>query len=633
MYPHVLSLLSHTLLRPPPFTALSDSVISSLLQVLIWANRRTLEMQTVEDHSRAPSSRCGCLRISFQYPMPSIIDLPRIDFVDGVVSPMTLFSLPIRPLRVRASSFSIGHLHNHAYSGGSRQPLHFEVTQNPCQLWFAKVVFALCAKSQSLDSLLGYLRGRVTPPIAFEVIKRFHNPESALKFFEFSRVKLSLIHSLGTYNYLLRSLCEMGLHEAADWVFECMKSDGHPSNSYIVGFLVGTFAEAGKFDAAKKFLSVNRDGANSFVYNKYLSILVWQNRVDEAVSFFREYMGPQSSLDTCTFNILIRGLCRARQNDLAFQLFEDMGEFGCSPDIITYNSLIDGLCRSNEVDRAHGLLKEVLSRDDFSPDVITYTSMISGYCKLGKMEAASLLFSEMTTSGIKPTMLTFNILIDGFGKVDDMGSALVMLEKMLFLGCDPDVVTYSSLIDGYCRHGQVDEGLKVWQEMNRRNVSPNEYTFAILINALCKENRLNEGREFIMQLEWRNVVPQPFMYNPVIDGFCKAGKVDVANAIVSEMEQRKCKPDKITFTILIIGHCMKGRMSEAIGIFSRMLAVRCAPDTITINSFASCLLKAGMASEALQIKKLVGLDNISQCVSSSRKSFSTPTNMEIQVAV
>ncbi|GAB2291611.1 hypothetical protein Dimus_025866 [Dionaea muscipula] len=557
----------------------------------------------------------------------------KIEFVDGVVSPMTFFSLPIRPLRVRASNFAVAHLHHHLYSGGPRLHMHPDVTQNPCELWFAKVVSTLCVHSQSLDSFTGYLSGRVTPSVAFQVIRRFDNPKLALKFFEFSQAKLTLIHSSGTYNYLLRSLCEMGLHEAAYWVFECMRNDGHSPDTYLMGFLVGSFAEAGKLEAVKRLLTANRDGANSFVYNKVLSILVRKSRVDEALSFFREYMGSQSSLDTCTFNILIRGLCRAGQIDMAFQIFEAMADFRCLPDIITYNSLIDGFCRSNEVDRAHGLLKELLSGNDVSADVVTYTSIISGYCKLGKMDAASLLFTEMTTRGIRPTMITLNILIDGFGKIGDMDSALAMYDKMLLLGCAADVVTYSSLIDGYCRHGQVDEGLKVWQEMNRRNVSPNKYTFAILINALCKENRLNEACEFLVQLKWKNVIPQPFMYNPVIDGLCKAGKVDEANSVVAEMERMKCDPDKITFTILIIGHCMKGRILEAISIFNRMLTVRCAPDTITVNSFVSCLLKAGMASEALQIKKQVALDNINQSSSTYGTSISSQRNVGIPIAV
>ncbi|GAB4838044.1 hypothetical protein Ancab_027572 [Ancistrocladus abbreviatus] len=556
----------------------------------------------------------------------------RFESIDGVAaSPMILFSLSIRSSRVRASKVAITYLHNQPYIGGSRPQVHYndrrEVIQNSSELWFVKVVCTLCAEPHSLDEWSDYLSKGLTPLIAFEVINRLNNPKLALKFFEFSRVGLKLNHTVGTYNYLLRSLCGMALYEEVNWVFDCMKSDGHLPDPWIMGVLVSSFADVGKLDTARKLLSqasFDGRGPNSFVYNKLLNTLVRQNRVAEAVGLFREQMALQSCLDTCTINILIRGLCRAGEVDHAFQFFKDMSSFGCFPDAITYNTLIDGYYRVNEIDRGFELFNELRSRDDISPDVVTYTTVILACCKLGKMDAAFSLYNDMISAGVRPTSVTFNVLINGFGKVGDMASALTMYEKLLFIGCAPDVVTFSSLIDGYCRLGQLNEALKLWQEMNDRHVSPNTYTFAIISNALCKENRLSEARGFLAQLKWRDTVVKPFMYNPVIDGLCKAGNVDEANAVVAEMEGRKCLPDKITFTILIIGHCMKGRMLEAIHIFNRMLAIKCEPDDITTNSFFSCLLKAGMASEAMEIKKQIAL---------SWKGTPAQANLEIPMAV
>ncbi|KAA8545549.1 hypothetical protein F0562_020333 [Nyssa sinensis] len=416
-------------------------------------------------------------------------------------------------------------------------------------------------------------------------------------FVKFTRINLKLIHSFATYNLLLR------------------------------------------FDIAKGLLVQAHSGPNveisSYVYNNLLSLLVKQNRVDEAVSFFGEHIlsWQHCCVDTWTFNIVIRGLCRVGEVDKAFGFFNDMGNFSCLPDVFTYNTLLNGLCRIGEVDRAHKFLREIQSGHGFSPDVVTYTSMISGYCKLGNMEVAANIFDEMISSRTKPNSVTFNVLIDGFGKKGDMVLALNMYEKMLFLGCVPDVVTFTSLIDGYCRTGQVDQGLKLWDQMKKQNLPPNVYSFAILINALCNENRLSEARDFLRQLKCReDIVPRPFIYNPVIDGFCKAGNVDEANMIVAEMEEKRCNPDKLTFTILIIGHCMKGRMLEAIGIFNKMLAIGCAPDTITINSLISCLLKAGMPNEAYRILQTAPED-LELGRSPSRRTIPFRTNMDIPVAV
>ncbi|KAJ8437983.1 hypothetical protein Cgig2_033716 [Carnegiea gigantea] len=536
------------------------------------------------------------------------------------------------PIKVRATKFSaVTQLHRRSRYYQSCEVIQ---NQNPCERWFAKVVCTLfCFQSHCLDLHSDYLGKGLTPLIAFEVVRRLdnhtnddnvRNPDLALRFFAFSRVSLRVIHTVGSYNYMLRSLCQMGLHDSANSVLDWMMLDGHHLGPSLCGFLVGSFAEAGRWDIARKLLEraeCKEMGTSSFVYNKFLSVLVRQHRIDEAVSFFRECMASKSCSDTCTFNILIKGLCRARQVDKAFRFFEDMSSFGLFPDVITYNIIIDGLCKANEVHKAQELLREVRSRNDISPDVITYTSIISSLCKLGKMEEASLLLHEMISAGIRPTIVSFNTLIDGFGKVGDMESVSDMYEKMLFMGCYPDVVTFTSRIDGYCRIGQVDEALGLLREMIHRNLSPNEYTFSILINALCKENRIKEACDFLENLKLRKIIPEPFMYNPIIDGLCKSGNVDKANLIVSQMGERGSKPDKYTFTMLIIGHCMKGRMLEAINIFKKMLAVKCTPDDITIKSLVSCLVKAGMTHEAWNIKKHIVLEKVELDSSSSGRSI------------
>ncbi|VVA10225.1 PREDICTED: pentatricopeptide [Prunus dulcis] len=551
---------------------------------------------------------------------------------DGVAVQMTLLFFTARPtFWVRASKIAISHFHSLAHGGARPQ---IEVISNP-EAWFVKVVCTLFVRSHALDSYLGYLSKNLTPSIAFEVIRRLNHPKLGLKFFELSRLSLSVNHSVWTYNFLLRSLCQIGLQDSAKLVFDYMRSDGHTPDDSIAELLVSSYAQMGKLNNAENLLDEVHCGEvrlSPLVYNNLFNVLVKQNKVEEAVCLFRKHMGSHCRPDSWTFNILIRGLCRIGEIDKAFEFFSDMESFGCYPDIVTYNTLISGLCRANEVDRGCHLLKEVQSRIELSPDVITFTSVISGYCKLGKMEEASVLFDEMNNSGVGPTSVTFNALIDGFGKSGNMISARAMYEKMLFHGYRPDVITFTSLIDGYCRAGKLSQGLKLWQEMNAKNVSPSAYTFSVLINALCKENRLQEAREFLRQLKRSNVIPRPFIYNPVIDGFCKAGNVDEANLIVAEMEEKRCSPDKVTFTILILGNCMKGRMSEAISNFKRMLAIGCAPDNITVDSLISCLMKAGMPNEAHHIKKIAYKD-LNLGMSPSLRADHLRANAKITVAV
>ncbi|KAJ4841882.1 hypothetical protein Tsubulata_015444 [Turnera subulata] len=529
---------------------------------------------------------------------------------DGVGLEMTLLSLTTRSFRVRASRFAMACFHSHSHGGSRRFPDKEAVSlQDRHEAWFVKIVTTLFVVDQ--HCLGSYLSGKLSPLVAFEVIRRIPDPNLGVKFLEFSRLNLDVCHCYQTYDWVVRSLCQIGLHDLARLVLQSMRSDGHLPDGLLLGFLVLSFGKAGKIDIVKKLLAEARGKEvriTSFLYNGLLSWLVKENQEIEAVCLFNEHLALQSPPDTWTFNILIQGLCRAGEVDRGFEFLNDMDKFGCVPDVVTYNTLISGFCRINEVERGYHLLQEVEPRTGRSPDVVTYTSVISGFCKLGKMDKASFLFAEMTRSGIDPSVVTFNVLIDGFGKIGNIGGAEAVFGKMVSFGCQPDVVTFSSLIDGYCRTGKVNLALKFWDVMKVRNVSPNVYTYSILINALCKENKIQKARDFLKHLKHRRISPKPFMYNPVIDGFCKAGNVDEANAILNEMEEMRCSPDKITFTILIIGHCMKGRMHEAINIFHKMLAIGCAPDNITVSSLIICLLKAGMPSEASRIVQMASKD-------------------------
>ena len=591
-------------------------------------------MKIIESKSK-PNSKSGQpIRTQKRIVIENIYE-DRAEPNDGAAVQMTLLFFTTRPFWVRASKIAIAHFNSLAH-GGSRCSRPFpdrEVISNS-EAWLVKVVCTLFVRSQSLDTCWGYLSKNLTPSIAFEVIKRLNNPKLGLKFFELSRVNLSVNHTFRTYNWLMRSLCQMGYHDSAKFIFDCMRGDGHLPDNSVIEFLVSSYAQVGKLDIGEKLLDdlkCDDFRVSAVVYNSFLNVLVKRNQVAEAVCLFRKHMGSHFHPDTWTYNILIQGLCGIREVRTAFEFLDDMENFGCSPDIVTYNTLISGLCRINDVDRGCELLKKVQSRSELSLDVRTFTSIISGYCKLGRMEEASALFDEMINSRIKPNAVTFNALIDGFGKAGDMASATALFEKMPFHSSCPDVITFTSLIDGYCRYGQLNLGLKLWREMSARNVSPNGYTFSVLIHSLCKDNRLHEARDFLKQLNRSNIVTKPFMYNPVIDGYCKAGNVDEANRIVVEMEEKRCNPDKITFTILILGNCMKGRLLEAIGVFNKMMAIGCAPDKITVDCLVSCLFKAGMPNEAIQIKKNA-VEYLNLGVSCSR-SLNSITNAEMRVAV
>ncbi|KAL4578917.1 hypothetical protein LXL04_015049 [Taraxacum kok-saghyz] len=461
-------------------------------------------------------------------------------------------------------------------------------TGGAASVWFVKAVCTLYVRRKSPVTEVrfsDYLRKSLNSSTAFSVIEHintnWNNPNMAFSFLQYTKVMLNLVHSFETYDFLLHSICQVGAHDLAKPVLDLMRIDGLFPDSSLLSIIITSFMNAGKLDVAKELITdysqytieTDHPPLSCSLFNRLLSSLMKSNKVNEAVTFFEKV-------------ILTSSQCY-------------------SPDVYTFNIVISGLCKAREVTKAFELLQNMHMVDKCSPNVVTFTSIITGYCKLGKMEEALHLFDNMTNLGIKPNTITFNVIIDGFGKSSNMVSVSIFYKKMLDFGCTPDVITFTSIIDGHCRVGELPKALKIWDEMSRRNLHPNIYTFSILINSFCKEGRLNEARDILKELNKRtDLVPKTFLYNPVIDGFCKAGNVDEANVIVKEMEGKGVICDKLTFTILIIGHCMKGRMSEAISLFDKMRECGCVPDSITVSSLVSRLLKAGMPKEAYEIKKV-----------------------------
>ncbi|MQL87718.1 hypothetical protein Taro_020259 [Colocasia esculenta] len=478
--------------------------------------------------------------------------------------------------------------------------------------WVAKVVstvFLLFPSQAAAAARLAVLREAIfIPSVAVLAIRRLGSPKLAVEFFKAARSICCGDSSLAAATYekmVVRMLCQSGHKGIALEIFERMPRR-HPVDCIILECLVNSFAQAGELDTAMGLLRRAPEfgcQVPAYVNNNLMSQLMGRGRVQEVVDFFVGQLGSlYFTPDTCSFNITIKGLLKMGEIDKALEFAKDMDKFHCRPDKFTHNILIDGLCKANRVERGHEILRDILLNRSGEVNVITYTSIISGYCRVGKMMEACCAFDDMVNSGIRPNQVTYNILINGYGKAGDMASAVSMYENMVAQGCSPDVVTFTSLIDGYCRSGQVDDALKIWHGMCEKGVRPNAYTFAVVVNALCKVNRVSEARDLLTEMKGRtDIVPKPFIYNPVLDGFCKAGNIEDANLIFREMVERKCSPDTVTYTVLIIGHCMKGRMSEAIALFDKMGQSGCSPDNITVRSLISCLLKAGMPSEANRI--------------------------------
>ncbi|KAE8682594.1 hypothetical protein F3Y22_tig00111238pilonHSYRG00264 [Hibiscus syriacus] len=221
--------------------------------------------------------------------------------------------------------------------------------------------------------------------------------------------------------------------------------------------------------ATKLLAEVQSDevGIGVFSVNNLLNTMIKQNKVDEAVSLYKENLGSNFYPDNWTFNILIHGLCKAGQVDQALEFF----------------------LRANEVGRGHKLLIEIRSRDDCAPDVVTYTSVYL-VLQVG-LEICFLL---------SPCMRRWVLLV-------------VML-----------IVTFTSLIDGYCRNGDMFQSLQLWNAMKARNILPSLYfchyhqCSARKIEYMRPSGNLDEANLIVVEMEEKKCYPDKVTFTILIIG-------------------------------------------------------------------------------------------------------------------
>ncbi|KAJ0796077.1 putative tetratricopeptide-like helical domain superfamily [Helianthus annuus] len=85
-------------------------------------------------------------------------------------------------------------------------------------------------------------------------------------------------------------------------------------------------------------------------------------------------------IDVCCLNIMIKGLCKNGDVDVARQVFDEMPKQGCRPNVRTFSALVHGLCENNHVEEAFSLLAKMDS-EGVEPDTILMNILILGLRK------------------------------------------------------------------------------------------------------------------------------------------------------------------------------------------------------------------------------------------------------------
>ncbi|KAF8389551.1 hypothetical protein HHK36_024067 [Tetracentron sinense] len=441
--------------------------------------------------------------------------------------------------------------------------------------------------------------------------------DRALQLFDKMR-KSGFCSDISIYDMLIGGLCKKkDLNKALDLYLE-MKGCGIFPDVGIITKLISSFCGEGDMVTANRLLEESREGldvkAVVLLYNAILDGLVNHGLVNKAYLLLQAMMGAECSGEAAvdnlfgvketvlpnptSFNIVMDGLCKKGELDLALRLFRDMVRMGCACNLLLYNNLIDELCKSDRLEEAFELLRD-MKGSGFEPTQFTHNSIFGCLCRREDVAGALDLVREMRAHGHEPWTKHSSLLVKQLCTHGKAVKAYDFLTDMVQEGFLPDMIAYSAAIDGFFKIREVDRALELFQDICSRGYCPDMVAYNILINGLCKAERVSEAKDVLDKMLDKGLVPSVVTYNIMIDGWCKTGEVDQAFLCLSRMVLAAREPTVITYTTLIDGLCNAGRPDDALVLWNEMEGKGCSPNRITYMAFIHGLCKCNRADAAL----------------------------------
>jgi pentatricopeptide repeat protein len=183
----------------------------------------------------------------------------------------------------------------------------------------------------------------------------------------------------------------------------------------------------------------------TFNYVLHMLMCKWQYEVVHEVYTSAPRLGV--ALDTCCFNILVKGLCQFGKFNEAISL-DEMPKQECLPNVTTYSILMHFLCQKGWVDEAFELF-ERMRKEEIEADTVVCNILISGLYRERRVTFA-FDHKSMSSEGCHPNSGTYQVLLDGLVASRMFMEAKGLVRMMSAEGFRPNFSSYKLLIDVLC---------------------------------------------------------------------------------------------------------------------------------------------------------------------------------------
>lgn len=218
-------------------------------------------------------------------------------------------------------------------------------------------------------------------------------------------------------------------------------------------------------------------------FNCVLNMLVCTRKYEAIHEVYLSAPKLGITLDTCCFNILIKGQCQWGNLDAAFSLLNEIPKQGCRPNATTYSTIMHFLCKNGRVSDAFELC-EKMEAEGCYPDTVTFNILISGLCKQKKLGKAMELLSAMQLKGCYPNSDTYQAIVYGFLDSKKYVEAKDFMGLMISKGWNPSFLSYKMTIEGLCSEKLLDDVDLVLKQMVHQGFVPRMGTWVKILKCM-----------------------------------------------------------------------------------------------------------------------------------------------------
>ncbi|XP_019095090.1 PREDICTED: pentatricopeptide repeat-containing protein At1g08610-like [Camelina sativa] len=245
----------------------------------------------------------------------------------------------------------------------------------------------------------------ITYTVLVELVCRYCGSARAMEVLEDMAVE-GCYPDIVTYNSLVNYNCRRGNLEEVALVIQHILSHGLDLNTVTYNTLLHSLCSHEYWDEVEEILNIMYQTSycpTVVTYNILINGLSKARLLSRAIDFFYQMLEQKCSPDIVTYNTvlgamskegMIYGFCRANLVEDASQVLKETSNRGNGIRGSTYKLVIQGLCKNKEMEMAIEVV-EIMLTSGCKPDETIYTSIVKGVEEMGMGSEADQLQKKL----------------------------------------------------------------------------------------------------------------------------------------------------------------------------------------------------------------------------------------------